>query len=207
MTESDGIASRWGSPPAVSRIEPRRPGRAGPTRSLPLVQEDHSCIECGLSYPQLTIEAAAEIIRSLPAAVRAAVSQVPADTLRRRPRLETWSALEYICHLRDVYITSTIRLHRARTEDRPALEPMLNDLRARRFRYNERALDGVLDELAACVTGVGEEINRLRPSDWERTVTRLPGEQRTAQWLLRQAAHEGQHHLQDIRDCLNAPAS
>jgi hypothetical protein len=172
----------------------------------PLVGEDHICTECGLSYPELTIETAAQIIRSVPSAVRAAVTQVSPEALRRRPRLGTWSALEYICHLRDVYITSTIRVHRARTEDRPALEPMLNDLRARRFRYNEYAIGGVLDELAACVSGFCEEINRLTQSDCERTVTRLRGEERTARWLVRQAAHEGQHHLQDIRDCLSVPA-
>lgn len=83
------------------------------------------------------------------------------------------------------------------------LEPMLNDLRARRFRYNDRALDGLRDELAACAAGLGEEIDRLTPPDRERTVTRLAGEHRTARWLVRQAAHEVTHHLGDIRQCLD----
>jgi len=39
----------------------------------------------------------------------------------------------------------------------------------------------------------------VRPDQWELVVTRLPGEQRTARWLVRQAMHEGQHHLNDIR--------
>ncbi|MDA3664686.1 hypothetical protein PFJ02_22105 [Mycobacterium xenopi] len=51
--------------------------------------------------------------------------------------------IEYVCHLRDVYLTYTIRLHRARTEERPTLEPTLNDLRARRFRYNDRDLTAI----------------------------------------------------------------
>lgn len=90
-------------------------------------------------------------------------------------------------------------LHRARTEDQPALEPMLNDLRARRFRYNERDVDAIVDELAANVAGFRDEVARVRPDQWELVVTRLPGEQRTARWLVRQAMHEGQHHLNDIR--------
>jgi hypothetical protein len=115
---------------------------------------------------------------------------------------ERWSALEYLVHLRDVCVTYTIRVHRARTEDRPMLEPMLNDLRARRFRYNDRSLEGVRDELAACAAGLGEEIDRLTPPDFDRTVTRLAGEHRTARWLVRQAAHEVTHHLDDIGLCL-----
>ncbi|MFJ7217902.1 DinB family protein [Amycolatopsis sp. NPDC098790] len=59
--------------------------------------------------------------------------------LRRRPAPGRWSALECLVHLRDVCVTYTIRVHRARTEDRPVLEPLLNDLRARRFRYNDRS--------------------------------------------------------------------
>jgi hypothetical protein len=34
---------------------------------------------------------------------------------------------------------------------------------------------------------------------WDRIATRLPGEDRTARWLVRQAMHEGVHHLGDIR--------
>ena len=172
----------------------------------PLAGEDHACAECGLFYPTLTIEAARAIIGSLPGAVDAVLEHAPPRDLRRRPRPDRWSALEYLVHLRDVCVTYTIRVHRARTEDRPVLEPMLNDLRARRFRYNDRSLAGVRDELTACAAGLGEEIDRLTPADGERTVTRLAGEHRTARWLVRQAAHEVTHHLGDIRDCLTEAA-
>ena len=118
---------------------------------------------------------------------------------RRRPRPEVWSVTEYVCHLRDVYATYTIRLHRTRTEDRPVLEPMLNDLRARRFGYNDLDVGPILDELAATAAGFCAEIAATRPTDWDRVATRLPGETRTARWLVRQAMHEGVHHLGDIR--------
>ena len=38
----------------------------------------------------------------------------------------------------------------------------------------------------------------ITPAQSHRTATRLPGEQRTLLWLVRQAAHEGIHHLGDI---------
>ncbi|BBU22041.1 Mycothiol maleylpyruvate isomerase N-terminal domain protein [Mycobacterium xenopi] len=123
----------------------------------------------------------------------------PPDALRERPDPNAWSVIEYVCHLRDVYLTYTIRLHRARTEERPTLEPTLNDLRARRFRYNDRDLTAMLDELALMTAGFCEEIARTRQHEWDRLVTRSPGEQRTARWLFRQAMHEGVHHLADIR--------
>jgi hypothetical protein len=124
-----------------------------------------------------------------------------------RPEPGVWSMVEYVCHLRDVFVVYTIRLHRARTEHEPVLEPMLNDLRARRFRYNERELAPVLDELDAAVAGCGAEIDRMGPLDWDRHVVRLPGERRTARWLARQAAHEGTHHRADLRRVRSAVGS
>ncbi|WP_329044468.1 DinB family protein [Amycolatopsis sp. NBC_01488] len=171
----------------------------------PLAGEDHTCAGCGISYATLTIESARAIIGSLPGAAGAVVEHAPRE-LRQRPAPDRWSALEYLVHLRDVCVTYTIRVHRARTEDRPVLEPMLNDLRARRFRYNDRGIEGVRDELAACAAGLGDEIDRLTPPDFDRTVTRLAGEHRTARWLVRQAAHEVTHHLDDIRRCLAEPS-
>jgi hypothetical protein len=164
----------------------------------PLVGEDHICADCGLSYPQLTVVAAVELIQQVPSQVGVTINAVPTDHLRRRPITGAWSIAEYTCHLRDVYMTSTIRLHRARTEDRPAVEPMLNDLRARRFRYNDADIDAVLTELDAAVRGFVDEVHRLNPIDWDRVLTRRPDEQRTSRWLVRQAAHEGRHHLGDI---------
>ena len=95
-------------------------------------------------------------------------------------------------------ISSTIRLHYGRTETAPAVDPMFNDLRAELFRYNQANLTVVLEETAAAVTGLCEEISRMNDPDWDRVVLRQPGEQRTTRWLVRQAMHEGLHHLADI---------
>jgi DinB superfamily len=183
------------------------PGEASPRRDHavpPLQAEDHVCAGCAMAYAEVSVERAVQRIASVADDVRAVVATVdPAgarpDVLRERPEPTTWSVTEYVCHLRDVYVTYTIRLHRARTEDRPVLEPMLNDLRVRRFRYNERDLTAVLDELAAAAIGCCEEARRNQDEQWDRTVTRLPGEERTARWLVRQALHEGLHHIADIR--------
>jgi hypothetical protein len=164
----------------------------------PLVAEDYVCPNCGVAYCDTSIQRATEVIGELPASFCAAVAAIPPDAYRRRPEAGTWSVVEYLCHVRDVYATYTIRLHRARTEHEPVLEPMLNDLRARRFDYLHRDVQAVLDELDANAAGLRAEIARMPSGSWERRVSRLPGERRTARWLVRQAMHEGVHHLRDI---------
>lgn len=172
---------------------------AGPRgQPPPLAGEHHVCDECDLSYAEISVGQAVEAIRQLPDAVRSETRAVPDAWRSTRPRPDTWSVIEYACHLCDVYVTSTVRLHRTRTEDQPVLEPMLNDLRARRFRYNERELPCVLEGLVGNVQGFCDEVAALSPGDLERTASRLPGETRTARWIVRQAMHEGVHHLRDI---------
>lgn len=166
----------------------------------PLAAEDYVCAACGLAYTDLTIADAVTEIRDLPDAVRAAVAVVPADLRRLRPRSGVWSVAEYVCHVRDVYVTYTIRLRRARTEDEPVVDPMFGDLRAVRFRYANADLDAVLDDLARTAAGFRDEIADTRPGEWTRTIRRLPGEVRTGRWLVRQATHEGRHHVRDIAE-------
>jgi hypothetical protein len=164
----------------------------------PLPEEDHHCPACRYSYAATSVAAALALIESVPSRAAELSADLGEPAVRTRPEPGTWSALEYVCHLRDVYMTSTIRLHRVRTEDRPALEPMLNELRARRFGYRGLRLDAVLDELTASADGFRYEVGKVSADGWYRVGMRQPGEYRTALWLVRHAAHEGIHHLADI---------
>lgn len=187
---------------AQSSVMTRMPDQGGTQRRRrrvvpPFAGENHVCDTCEMDFARVSVADALAVISSLPDWVREAVSTVPLAAQRSRPAQDRWSVTEYVCHLRDIYATYTIRLYRARTEPEPVVEPMLNDLRVRRFRYNERDVHAVLDELGATVAGFCDEV--AQTTHWDRLVTRLPGEYRTALWLVRQAMHEGQHHLNDIR--------
>ena len=164
----------------------------------PLAAEDHVCTACGVSYGELTVEHAVSGIRIVPDAVASAIAALPGAAVRRRPEPGVWSALEYAAHLRNVYATFLVRLRRARTEEHPVLEPMFADLRAERLRYNDLPLDAVLAELALAARGFCDEVADTADDEWGRLVRRLPGEDRTALWLVRQAMHEGVHHVRDI---------
>lgn len=167
-----------------------------PASLPPLAAEDHVCDACGVVYLETGVDDAVAVIAGLPGAVAEAIDAIAPEARRARPAPGVWSAAEYLCHLRDVFVSFTIRLHRVRTEHEPALEPMFNDLRARRFRYNDCDIEATLGELAAATAGFCDEVRRTE--DWDRAGSRLPGERRTARWLVRQAMHEGLHHLADI---------
>lgn len=157
------------------------------------VGELYVCAECGLAYGEVDVQAPdfAAMVQEFAAAVGGA--REPG----RRPEPEVWSVAEYACHVRDVLMTYTIRLYRARVEDGPRLEPMYNDLRARRFGYRDADVPAVLVQARAAAAGLAAEVARVE--DWDRTVRRLPGEVRTARWLVRQAVHELRHHTADVR--------
>src|SRR5437764_8153632 len=85
------------------------PAEAGMTARLPpLAAEDHVCPGCRLAYADVDLDQAVAAIRTLPARIRAAADAVPEPAVRRRPEPGTWSVLEYLCHVRDVYTTFTI---------------------------------------------------------------------------------------------------
>jgi hypothetical protein len=162
--------------------------------------EDHVCDTCGLDFAAMAVPAVADGLVDVGAAIAAVADRSGSDAAWREPPADgSWSAIEYVCHVRDVFVAGTIRLHRIRTEDDPVLEPMLNDLRARRFDYRLRELRPVLDEIRAAADGVRAEV--ARTADWDRTGARRVGdtvERRTARWMLRQVVHETVHHHRDI---------
>ena len=118
--------------------------------------------------------------------------------------LSAWAAEDHACGscslaYAQITVDDAVQAIRALPAQlRAAVDPMFNDLRADLFRYNQANLTAVLDETAAATAGLCTEISRMNGPDWERVVLRQPGEQRTSRWLVRQAMHEGLHHLDDI---------
>jgi hypothetical protein len=162
-----------------------------------LAPEDHVCARCHFAYEDVAVSAVIGRLRLVTGGIRTLAESWNPLQLTHRPDPQTWSALEYLCHIRDVYVASTIRLYRLRTEESPQIEPLFNDLRVVRFRYNEARVAAVLQEMDAGLEGLADEIARTK--DWDRGFTRQPGERRTARWLVRQSLHEALHHADDMR--------
>jgi DinB superfamily len=163
---------------------------------------DGYCDECGFDSPD-------------PAVVLAGLGRQAADfpvllaaddeLVRRRPDPDTWSALEYACHVRDVLSVQRARIAQTLAEDDPAYVPMNRHQRLIDHRYNEQDPAVVSAELIAnarefVATGAALDDEQLRRTGLYNYPTPTD---RPLSWLLHHTAHEVQHHLYDVRRVLS----
>jgi hypothetical protein len=158
------------------------------------------CDECGFEYDLTrTSETAADIVEG--ARDLARILSDDAADLRTRGNPQTWSPLEYGCHLRDVLLVQRERVLAARRIDRPSFDPMGRDERVQHDGYADQDAGDVarqLDDAAHMLTNV---LSRLEPADWERKVIySYPKRfERSLRWVAVHTAHEVHHHLLDVR--------
>jgi hypothetical protein len=160
---------------------------------------DDSCRECGFSYAM----GRAEIIPWLRADARAFVEKfgrIDATAVRTRPRPDTWSPLEYACHVRDVLRVQAERVLLAQREVEPVFAPMRREERAVEERYNEQDPHDVAAELQDAAEGFVSVLDGLDDAGWTRTgIYGYPEPApRTVEWIAIHTDHELLHHRGDI---------
>jgi DinB family protein len=162
------------------------------------------CLQCGFEYDSVTPVGAPVAIRGFPAPYREALEGAdPAELLRVRPGPWIWSALEYTCHVRDVFSVYAERARLVLAENEPYLPSMQRDERAARERYNEQDAAVVLDQLAAEADGLAEVLAEAGPDGWERVGDHQVSGRRPLLWMAANAVHEGRHHLGDVQRVLD----
>ena len=121
--------------------------------------------------------------------------------LRARLRPETWSALEYACHVRDVLLVQRDRLYLALTEETPDCTPMHREERVALARYNSQRPALVAQQLrfAACLAG--QAFTDTDRSAWNRgLIYHWPAPHRTdISGLAARTVHEALHHFADFQ--------
>jgi DinB superfamily len=158
------------------------------------------CDSCGFTYDLgLARHAGDEIIRGT--GLLAEIIDTGDRNLTQRPLPDTWSALEYGCHVRDVLLVQRERVLLALRAVRPSLVPMGRDERVEHDGYNEQsplAVARQLRDAAALFAGV---LGRLDEDGWSRTVIyNYPAPtERDLAWLAVHTHHEVHHHLGDVR--------
>jgi hypothetical protein len=161
------------------------------------------CEECGFEYdlrePQTAGPAIVQGVGRLAAMLSDAAAGV---ATRRQP--QTWSPLEYGCHLRDVFLVQRERVLAARRIDRPSFDPMGRDERVEHDGYAEQDADDVVRQLTDAAHLFANVLSRLGPDDWERTVMYSYPKpfERSLRWIAVHTLHEVHHHLLDIRNQL-----
>lgn len=158
------------------------------------------CAQCGFEYDLATAESAGP-------AIVVGVSQVAGllrarePDLRHRPATDTWSPLEYGCHLRDVLLVQRERVLAARRVDTPSFEPMGRDERVDHDGYVGQDPGAVARQMTDAAAMFANVLARLDDTEWERGVVyNYPSTQeRSLRWVAVHTLHEVRHHLLDVR--------
>ncbi|WP_405168015.1 DinB family protein [Nocardia sp. NBC_01499] len=120
--------------------------------------------------------------------------------LRQRPEPETWSPLEYACHMRDVLLVQRERALAARRTKLPDATPMGRDERVEHDGYADQRPSDVGRQLRDAAQLFANVLERLNDDDWERTLMYSYPEpqERSLRWLALHTLHELRHHLLDM---------
>jgi hypothetical protein len=158
-----------------------------------------SCAQCGFEYD---LDDAGSAGRALVAGAARFTAILEADPsgVRRRPRADVWSPLEYACHVRDVLLVQRERVLAARRSDRPTFEPMGRDERVEHDGYALQDPPSVARQMADAAAMFANVLARLGDADWDRTVVYgYPARaERSLRWVAVHTVHEMRHHLGDV---------
>jgi hypothetical protein len=166
------------------------------------------CPECGLDYDTVQPPDAKVAIKSFPRRYREALLPVLAgdngeEVVRRRPSPTTWSALEYTAHVADLYGLFADVVTRMYAEDHPTIDFWDPDERAASEGYGEMDPQAVLALLASNGERLSAAADRVDADSWHRTAV-FPWGERDILTMVRNAVHEGTHHLRDVHKVLDA---
>ena len=172
---------------------------------MPIVPDDKDwtwllsrpCPECGFDVTRLPPESVAPLVRAN-AAEWVTILGRPADELRRRPRDDRWSPLEYVCHVRDVFALYDHRLRLMLEEDDPLYPNWDQDVTAVEQRYREQDPVLVAIELLAAADGLADRFDSVHGPQWERRGRRSDGAGFTVTTFGRYMIHDPVHHLYDV---------
>ncbi len=163
------------------------------------------CDECGFFYDEHGPDRIAEELTELGSHYSSRLRVPPDltsdhDVLHARRDPNTWSAVEYSCHVRDVLLAQRERLYLTLVTDTPTFAPIFRDQRAIVARYAEETAGQISDELEFASRLTGWAFAGLDGTAWSRRcIYNFPEPaERTVIWLAQHTLHEGLHHLLDV---------
>jgi hypothetical protein len=169
--------------------------RPGQTRA---VTRDHErCDACGFDGALYTDAALLEALRSLHVRWRQQLGAAGSE-LRIRPEPNTWSAIEYAAHSRDITALHVYGVEQALMQDEPIFPPIGDDLvEAAAVAYADSNPGEVVEALGVAAERLARLADDAGVDAWTRGLT--VGESRSdVRRLLEHALHDSQHHLTDV---------
>ena len=157
-----------------------------------------ACPECGFDTREVTTEDVPRILRENAAEWGEILTADPTGlALRSSP--DRWSALEYACHVRDVFGKFDQRLALMLSEDNPQFLNWDQDATAVEERYSEQAPAEVSAQLQSAAVALAERFSSVQGDQWQRRGQRSDGARFTVETLGRYMVHDPVHHLYDVR--------
>lgn len=153
------------------------------------------CQECGLDVGGVPRDELAVRLRDN---ARAWPRVLRRDDVAQRPDPGTWSALEYACHVRDVFALFATRLRLMLEHADPLFENWDQDETAIASRYAEQDPAQVAADTVAAGEHLAERLEALDEEQWGRTGRRSDGADFTVDSFARYLLHDPVHHLHDV---------
>ncbi len=156
---------------------------------------EERCPDCGFDGPAVDIHRMPELVRATAAEWAPVIDHAH---VRLRPTDDQWSALEYACHVRDVFDLFEARLGRMLEEDGPHFANWDPDITAVEERYDLQDPAVVGAELAAAAERCAARWATVGDDDWQRLGFRSDGAVFTVERYARYFLHDPVHHLDDV---------
>jgi hypothetical protein len=135
-----------------------------------------------------------------PSRLRAALSTVPPDALKWRPKPGEWSAHEIVCHTADSESHASLRIRTLVAEREPLIQGYDQERWAQTLDYHGHPLDAALAVVEAVRASATALLRRLPEEAWSREGRHTESGRYTAEdWLRIYAAHL-EDHARQIED-------
>ncbi len=152
------------------------------------------CAECGFT-PAYDVATTGERLR---ATIPTWQTRLAAPDATTRPSPQTWSPVEYACHVRDVCELFRMRLGLMLAEDGARFANWDQDQTAVEQRYWEQDPAAVARQYADQATATAAAFDAVAGGQWEHRGVRSNGAQFTVATFAAYFLHDVEHHVWDV---------
>ncbi|WP_072688418.1 DinB family protein [Rhodococcus marinonascens] len=156
---------------------------------------ERACPDCGFDSTATRYEDISVMVRANAEAWSPVLNR---SDVAVRPDGQTWSALEYAAHVRDVFHIFDVRLRLMLDESDPVFPNWDQDEAAVTERYNDQDPDAVGAGLLVAAGSVADAFEAVAPDLRGRTGRRGDGASFTVESLAKYFVHDPVHHLHDV---------
>jgi len=154
-----------------------------------------ACPDCGFDARELGTAAVVSGLRDNAAAWRPLLDH---PAVAERPSDDRWSALEYACHVRDVFRLYDERLALMLEHDDPTFPNWDQDVTAVEDRYGEQDPAVVVTDLEAAGARLADSFAAVSGEQWQRIGNRSDGAEFTVDSFAHYLLHDPVHHIWDV---------